>query len=276
MKAQPTVSVIIPTYNRAQLLSRAISSVLAQTFQDWELLVVDDASGDNTSEVVLAFDDPRIRHHVNSEPTSLVDQRNRALSLARADVVAVQDADDASEPHRLAEQLDFLGRHPEVSVFGSQLALMDGSGRPLGYRAYPTRHEEIRRVMRMGNPVAQPSVAFRRRVIAAAGGWSYRRHPVCSDYELWSRLARQGVGFANHREALVRYRLHAGALKARHVRESLRATLDIKRTCWSEELDWRARLRMLGERGLLLLPERVVLRLFLTLERRRRLPEAPG
>ena len=262
--ADPRVSVVMPVLNPHPVYFRqAVQSVLAQTFTDFELIIVEDPSASDGKALIADIRDPRIRHIQNPARTSLVDQRNRALAETRAELIALLDADDIMQPDRLAKQLAFLEKHPEIGVLGSQLFIIDGDGAQVGLRAYPLEHDEIVRSMARYNPIAQPSVMCRKHLIVEANGYQYRTFPVNEDYELWSRLATRGVRFANHSEPLLRYRVHPMGTKAMMLHNMLRATLDVKKQFWRDHMDAHAKLRFYGERALLRLPASWVLKLFI-------------
>jgi glycosyltransferase involved in cell wall biosynthesis len=261
--AEPTVSVLMPVLDpHPSYFRAAVRSVLAQTMGDLELIIVEDPSRSDGRDLLRELADPRIRHIRNTTRTSLVDQRNRALAEARGELVAMLDADDVAEPHRLATQLAFLHDHPEVSVLGSQLTIIDETGRRIGTRSYPQDHAAVVAAMARYNAIAQPSVLARKQALVAAGGYQYREFPVNEDYELWSRLAASGVRLANHPARLVQYRVHSQGTKAAMLHRMLRATIDIKRRWWRDQMDARARARFYGEHLLLGLPASWVLRLF--------------
>jgi glycosyltransferase involved in cell wall biosynthesis len=260
----PVVSVVMPVLNPHPVYFReAVQSVLAQTFTDFELVIVEDPSAVSGKELIADLVDPRIRHIVNPARTSLVDQRNQGLHAARADIVALLDADDVALPARLQKQLDYLRRHPEVDVLGSQLFIIDQDGKQVGMRSYPLSHELIVQTMSSYNALAQPSVMCRKRVLLDAGGYQYRTYPVNEDYELWSRLLARGVRFANHSETLLRYRTHPLGTKSLMLHRMLRATLDVKARFWRDQMDVWAQMRFVAEHALLGLPANVVLRLFI-------------
>ncbi len=271
MPERPLVSVIMPVYNaHPAYLREAIESLLAQSFQDWELVIVEDPSEQSAEPLVRQFSDPRICYFLNAQRTSLAQQRNAALDQARASIVACLDADDICEPDRLQKQLMFLQQNPDVTVLGTQLAVIDSGGRVLGYRKYPTQHAAIVAAMPIYNPIGHPSVAYRRDSVLGLGG--YKAYEGAEDYELWSRLALSGACFANHPEPLLRYRVHPHASKRTKLRETLRLTLDIKRTYWSHSMTTRARIRMLLEKLLLCAPPWLVYRLFVLTQYTRRRP----
>ncbi len=257
-------------------LRDAVASVCAQTLQDWELIVIEDPGRQSLRPLLAEFGDPRIRHEVAPVHRGLSASRNRGLLLARGELVAILDADDECLPGRLAAQVAFLDQHPEITVAGSQIEIVDAASRRLGFRGYPCQHERIARAMRRYNPIAHPAVVFRRRTVLAAGGYRVTRHAACDDYELWSRLCCSGARFANLPEPLVRYRLHGGAMKQRLAHATLRDTLLIKHRYFGGELDLGDRCRMLAERALLALPQTLVNNLFRRLLVRRHLPALDG
>ena len=264
MKPKPIVSVVMPVLNPHPVYFRqAVESILNQTLQDWELVIVEDPSPHPAAEILKDYPDPRIRHFVKPQRTSLGDAMNLGLRESEAEMVAILHADDISEPERLEKQVKFMESHPEVAVLGTWLRVIDEEGRTLGFRRYPCDHDDIVRAMLLYNPIGQPSVMFRREVALRHGGYQYDRVLVASDYDLWCRLAKGGVRFANLPEHLVRYRIHKGAVKSTKLRETLRGTIEIKRLHFSAEMDIRAKLRLMGERLLLLLPPKFVLWLFL-------------
>jgi glycosyltransferase involved in cell wall biosynthesis len=265
MRSKPIVSVVMPVLNPHPVYFRqAIESVLNQTFEDWELVIVEDPSPRPAVEILKDYPDPRIRHFVNPQRTSLVKQRNRALHEAKAELIACQDADDISEPERLEKQVKFMENYPEVAVLGTWLRVIDEDGQTLGFRRYPCDHDDIVRAMRIYNPIGQPSVMFRREVALKHGGYRYEKFSgIGEDYDLWCRLAKKGERFANLPEPLVRYRVHLAGIKTSKLRDALRGTIEIKQLHFGADMDFRARLRLVGERLLLFLPPKFVLWLFL-------------
>jgi glycosyltransferase involved in cell wall biosynthesis len=260
MASNPRVSVLMPLYApEPAYLRSAIESLLQQTLEDFELLIVEDPSSPAAEHLIGHYADPRIRYFLNAHRGSLVESLNHGLELARADLVARLDGDDVCVPTRLQRQLEFLQHHAEVSVLGSQITIIDRNGRKCGRRRYPLTHEAILHALPRFNPLAHPSVMYRKAPILDAGGYAY---PVNEDYELWSRLARRGVRFANHPESLLEYRVHPSALKASQLRQILQGTLDIKRLYWQDRMDALGRARMLVERLMLRLPPQAVARLF--------------
>ena len=126
----PKVSVVMATYNRAHLLPHTIRSIINQTLTDWELIIIDDASSDNTPEVVRAFtqQDKRIRYHRHQHNSGLATARNTSFELARGTYIALQDDDDISLPHRLQTQADFLRQNPHIHLISNSVQNFDKNG----------------------------------------------------------------------------------------------------------------------------------------------------
>lgn len=260
--SMPVASVIMPVYQTPpDMLRAAIRSILGQSFEDLELIIVEDPSAAVRTSVVEEFGDPRLRYYLNSERTGLVSQRNQGLQLSRGEFIVKADSDDLSVPRRCEEQIAFLQANEAIGVVGSWLEIIDADGNRLGTRDYPTDPDSIYQLMRRRNPVAQPAVCFRRDLVNRFGGYP-DGYPVCQDYAYWSHLARQGVRFANLSERLVRYRLHANSIKSKKMRETLDATIRIKRAYWSDEMGAVDQLRIVGEKLLRYVPPAIVQGLF--------------
>ena len=256
----PRVSVLMPAYRPdLRYLREAIESIRAQTLTDWELVLVEDGGPSGVAELMGALGDPRLRHHPRASRTTLADALNDGLALCRAPLVARMDSDDIAAPERLARQVAFLEANPAVAVVGSGMAVIDGAGRPLGHRRLPTSRGEVAAALRRYNCVAHPAVMFRKDVVTGAGGYG---SGLAEDYELWCRLVSQGKSIENLPDTLLTYRFHEQALKFNTVRDAIRATIGVKLRHFSADLTFRDRVRIAGERMLLLVPPRLVVALF--------------
>jgi glycosyltransferase involved in cell wall biosynthesis len=255
MSPAPRVSILIPVRKpRLDWLRETLGSVLAQTLSDFEVLVV----VDDVDPLPERLDDPRIRILHLPDAPGLPAALNFGVAHAAAPLIARLDADDVCEPRRLELQVAMFDADPALDVAGSQLMIIDEQSAPIGRRDYPTRHDDIVRAMQLYNPLAHPSVMFRKQRILDAGG--YPIAPM-EDYDLWCRMAVAGARFANHPERLVRYRYHRGITRG-NVGRAIRASIDIKRRHFGASLTARARLRIILERLLLLVPPRWVSALF--------------
>lgn len=187
----PRVSVLIGAYNSARTLGEAIDSMLAQTVADLELLVIDDGSRDASLRIAqeAAAGDGRVRVLEMGRNVGISRSLNEGLKAARAPFVAVQDADDFSEPQRLERQIAVLCEQPEVAVVGSRMREVDPSGRELTPR---TRFiaGEVNDVLMRFNPIPNTSSCMRRDAVCALGGYD-PRYRYATEYDLWLRLAER-------------------------------------------------------------------------------------
>ncbi|MBB5340582.1 glycosyltransferase family 2 protein [Tunturiibacter gelidoferens] len=209
-----TVSVVMPTYNAEAFLHEAITSVLRQTWTDFELIVLDDGSTDGSLAIVQshAQNDPRIK--VFSQPNAgTAVTLNRAIDLASSDTVFIMHADDVMHANRLERQLAFLEVHPELAVASSLVNHIDEKGRVIGQdNSFLFTHEEIQEKLDLNKVIGfnHPAVVLRKSVVQAAGGYRQEFWPA-EDLDLWNRLAEQGHKILVQPEILLDYRIHGGS-----------------------------------------------------------------
>lgn len=196
------VSVIMPVHNGETYLREAIGSILDQTFRDFELILIDDASDDRTPEIIKEYADTRIRLLTNAENQGLTRNLNRAVDIAEGQYIARMDADDIALPERLARQVAFMEKHPDHGLCGTWAKTFGAYEVPVNF---PTHHEELKCCLLFQNPVVHPSVMFRAAIIKKIRYDETLR--VAQDYELWQRIARHAK-IANLPEYLLRYRVH--------------------------------------------------------------------
>lgn len=277
MAKSPTVSVVLPVYRpHPEFFAQAIDSVIAQTYEDWELVIVEDPSEHLGREIIEKRADPRIRYILNPVRTALARQHNRAVSEARGQLIARFDADDLCEPDRLEKQVTFLASHPEVDVVASQMRIIDASGLPIGVTRYPCDHAAILRAMRRYNPISGSNVMFRRRVVDQVGGWRETSIRPAQDYEWYSRVLSRGFRFAVHPDCLVKYRRHDGQIKRTKLRGTILTTLEVKARYWLSSMDPWSLLLFVAEGLLLVLPPTVVLWLLRRVRYRNVTSHEPG
>jgi glycosyltransferase involved in cell wall biosynthesis len=268
----PTVSVVMTVYNPHPTFFRtAVRSILDQSWQDFEFIIVEDPSPRRGDEMLRGINDPRLRYIANMTRTSLVAQKNRGLATASGRYIALMDADDKAHPSRLAKQVRYLRARPEISVLGSQIDVIDADDRSVGHRRFPLEHDAIFKALPRVVPLSQPSVMFRREAFLSFGGYQFTEYSTAEDYDLWSRWIKQGVRFANHPEPLLSYRLHPDQTKFTKLRETILGDLRVKQIHWSKQMDARSRLWRYAQTMLLYLPEKVVAKLLVSLLYRDRL-----
>lgn len=224
------VTVLLAVHNGAATIERAIASVVAQTYGDWDLLVVDDGSTDASADIVqrAASRDPRIAILRNDRRRGLAYSLNRGWRAARGELIARLDADDTCLPDRLARQVSFMVAHPEIAVLGAGAELVDENGNSRGVHLRPEYHERLVAAIYRENPFIHPSVTARRAFFEALGGYDER----CmrgQDYELWTRAYRR-FRFHNLPRPLIRYTQREGM----HWRSIKSGTMLIFRFGWRE------------------------------------------
>lgn len=201
----PTVSVILPIYNGGNYLLMALNSLLSQTFIDFEVIIINDGSKDNSAELLNTFTDPRFRVF-HQDNIGLAATLNRGLSLAKGSLIARQDQDDLSYPERFAKQVEYMTLNPDCILLGTAAEIWVGGKRSDRNHDHPTDHSTLAFDLLFNNPFVHSSVMMRRDDVLRIGGYSTdpSRQPP-EDYELWSRLARVGK-VANLKERLLVYR----------------------------------------------------------------------
>jgi glycosyltransferase involved in cell wall biosynthesis len=221
----PAISVVMPVRDGKPWIDQSIESLLAQDFNDFELLVVDDGSRDGTESILEAFSrmDHRIRV-IHQAPQGIVAALNRAIMETRAPYLARLDADDRASRDRLALQYSFMEGHAEVVLLGSAAEVIDASGAIIGHRSPPVGSIELARVLCRYNPFIHSSVMTRTALVRKLGGYRVA-FLFAEDYDLWLRMAELGP-VANVPEYLIQYRNHSANLSRAHaVRQSFSARL---------------------------------------------------
>jgi len=187
----PKISVIIPTYNRAMLLRSAINSVLSQTYDDYEIIVIDDGSTDDTAEVVKEFPADKLRY-VFQENNGRSAARNNGIKIARGEYIAFLDSDDLFLPTKLELQAQFLDNNPDYGLVYSFAKTVDESGKLLHQYFYEGDlsgwiYPDL--LSLRNNVITTPTVMVRAQIIAELGGFD-ETMDICEDLDLWCRIAR--------------------------------------------------------------------------------------
>lgn len=187
----PRVSVILPVYNGAEYLEQSIRSTLDQSFEDFELIVINDGSKDYSEQIVASFSDSRIKY-VFQKNRGLAATLNSGIQLAKGEFIARQDQDDFSSPDRFLKQVEFFEGNPEMGMVGTWARIISSSGQDGMYHTHPTGYAAILFALLFDNPFVHSSVMVRKKVFDTVGVYSTdtTRQPP-EDYELWSRVARR-------------------------------------------------------------------------------------
>ncbi len=202
--SEPRISVIMPSYNTRQYIPEAIASILAQTMEDFELIVVDNGSTDGSHDYARSVLDPRVRVIMErSRGAGLA--TNAGIAASRASLLAIMDSDDVAHPNRLKIQLEFMDTHPDVVLLGAGFKFLVGSS-IVSPPQQPRDHDQIRRALLEGRPVIHnPSTMFRKNAAIAIGGHHFPGPGADCDFFL--RMSDVGK-LHNLTEALQFYRLH--------------------------------------------------------------------
>lgn len=230
--ATPRVSVLLSVYNGERYLAEAVSSILQQTFADFELIAIDDGSSDNTAAILATFADPRLIVRRNDSNCGLASALNQGLALSHGEYIARMDADDVMLPTRLAQQVSLLDRQPDIGVVGTWMKLITDEGQPCGVFEVACDHEMIAWTLLFGSKLAHPTVMIRRTLIEQVSG--YQANVITEDIDLWVRLVER-TRFANLPDALLLYRQHDASVSRVHQHKR---QVDM----WRIEREWLSRL----------------------------------
>jgi glycosyltransferase involved in cell wall biosynthesis len=214
----PVVTVLLAVYNGDRYLRPAVDSILAQTFTNFELLVIDDGSTDRTLQILRTYEQADRRVRIVTRPNrGLTNTLNEGLGLARGKYLARMDADDLCLPERFAKQVAFLDAHPDCVLLGSRVLVIDSEGMPIREMASETGHDEIDAAhLGRGWPVVHPAVMMRLDALKKIGGYRDEFNTL-EDLDLFLRLAEVGK-LANLPDVLLHYRQHFASVT--HSREA--------------------------------------------------------
>lgn len=206
-QTKPLVSVVMPAYNCEKFIAAAIESILSQTLKDFEFIIVDDCSTDKTGIIVRSYlkKDKRIKLIRNRKNLQIAKTLNKAVAMARADIIVRMDSDDYSYPQRLEMQYKFLKSHPKVAVVGANMDIMNSKGKIISKREYPSKSEDLKKISFRYSPFAHPSVVFRKKIFDEFGGYDYKMVP-CEDIDLWFKIGSK-YELANIPKTLLKYRM---------------------------------------------------------------------
>lgn len=212
MRNEPLISVIMATFNEPkQFIEESISSILSQTYRNLELLIADDSTNEITISVIdhFASMDNRVVVIRKKERMGFVNALNEALHQAKGDYIARMDGDDISLPNRFELQLKYAEDHPDIDVFGGSMHIINEKSEITAQKKYPTEKKQLNRYFIFRNPLAHPTIMFRRKIIE--DGYYY--DPVfkkAEDLEFYLRLTNNHFKIGNLDEFLLKYRVLGG------------------------------------------------------------------
>lgn len=202
---KPKISVLMSVYNGSPYLANSIESILLQTYNDFEFIIIDDGSNDGSSDLIKQYQkqDNRIIFIQNTERLGLGANLRNAVNIAQGQLIARMDADDIAVKNRFEKQVQFLNENQEIDILGSYAEDIDAGGKIIGLRRCPTQHLDIVKYI-WTCPLIHPTIMMRRDSLIKIG--SYGTEKRRQDYALWFRATAAGLKFANLPEPLLQYR----------------------------------------------------------------------
>ncbi|MBL0334124.1 MAG: glycosyltransferase [Chitinophagaceae bacterium] len=204
----PLLSVVMPVFNCAPYLKEAVDSILLQDFKDFELILINDGSSDNSEQIIHSIQDPRIVYILNEQNMGLVFTLNKGIDAAKGRFIARMDGDDICTPGRFSKQVVYMQQHPETDLLAGVVELIDEQGKNTGFWDDDRKNispKQIRRQLPHDNCIAHPTVVAKTEIFR-----KYRynaRQKNAEDYDLWLRMAADNVSIHKLEDILVRHRI---------------------------------------------------------------------
>ena len=206
---QPLVSIVMPVYNAGKFLRTSLESILNQTYTNWELVAVDDGSQDNSLAILKEYanQDKRIRIYKQPRNLGVSKTANSALKQVHGTLIARMDADDVMKPERIAKQVLFLQKNPDVVTVGGQCQLIDENGKVIGNKSFPLDNQAIYKMMYQAMPVQQPTLMINKKLLPDNFIWYEKEFTTAEEVDLLFRLFQYGK-IANLPDVILEYRIH--------------------------------------------------------------------
>lgn len=219
MQGGPLVSVLMPVYNGERYLKEAIDSILNQTYSNFELIICNDCSTDNTQSIIKQYTDHRILYFENSKNRGIVYTRNKLFSLAKGIYLSIMDCDDIAQKTKFEKQIEFLEKNTSYGICGTWAKMIDSQKSTIGYLQPPSKNEDIKINLMFQSSFVQSTVIMRK---AAFNNIEYNLDfPVAEDFDLWERLSHK-TNMYNIPSFLLYYRVHKNNIS--HEKEGLLKT----------------------------------------------------
>ncbi len=201
---QPLISVLMPAYNAEKYIGQAIESILKQTFKDFKFIILDDASTDNTWNIIQKYakKDKRIITLKNKKNLKICKTLNKGIRIAKGKYIARMDADDWSYPYRLKKQYEFMEKNPDVVISGGTMEICNEKLKIVAKREYKTEDKDLKKVIFRYSPFCHPATIYKTKFVKKIGGYHLL---YGEDIELYFKLGQFGK-FGNLRNVLIKYR----------------------------------------------------------------------
>jgi glycosyltransferase involved in cell wall biosynthesis len=209
----PYISVILPAYNCAPYLTEAIQSILQQTFANFELIIINDGSTDNTEAIIRSFTDNRIVYVKNEQNKGLIYTLNKGIELAKGKYIARMDGDDVCLPERLSRQKIFLDENQNIAAVATTITYINDQGNIIGawdLDQQTTSPQQIRKKLAYENCIAHPTIMIRADIAASFRYKDYQKN--IEDYDLWLRLYNHKHSIAKLKDPQLHYRIHDSSI----------------------------------------------------------------
>ncbi len=217
---KPQISIITAAYNSEDYIDDCIKSIRSQTYSNWELIIINDGSTDDTEKAILEFSrkDSRIKYHKNDKNIGLIATLNKGIKISTGTYIARLDTDDIwVDPMKLQKQLDYLQKEPNTILIGTWGYRLNSKGENIGNIQYPTSDRSIRNYILIENCFLHSAVMFNRDIVIKNGLYS-KEFKSAEDYELWLKLGRSGE-FHNLPKYMVGYRINDSGISATRYKE---------------------------------------------------------
>lgn len=233
----PKVSVLVPVYNAEPFLRATLSSILNQTFSDFELVLLNDSSTDNSEKIIEEFNDKRIRYYKNDKNLGIANCRNKLMGFAKGEYIAFCDNDDIMRPERLEKQVKYMDNNPNISMVGSYFELFDSSKQNFFRRfilsfglvwcqpLFPTIEDLLKGVV-----LAQPTSMIRKQDFLNKNIKYHQIYCPAEDYDVLTQAMFQGLKLANIPEILMHYNLHGNNYSIKLKDKGAKATEEIQKS----------------------------------------------
>jgi glycosyltransferase involved in cell wall biosynthesis len=215
---KPLVSVVMPVYNDEKYVGEAIESILNQTFEDFEFIIIDDASKDNSLKIIKEYakKDKRIKLIINKKNKGNWATRNIGMESSVGKYILTQDSDDLSKKERIMLQVNTMEKNPKLGALGSNIEIINSKGGEIKKRKYPEKDENIRKMIYFFSPLANPSTIIRKTVLKKSGMFNSKLR-VSGDLDLWFRIGNY-YQLGNLNKTLIKYRDHENNITKKKIR----------------------------------------------------------
>lgn len=266
--SEPLVSFVMPNYNEGSFIRDALDSILQQTYKNFECIIVDDGSSDNSPGIIkeYAARDPRIKFFQNEKNMRICRTLNRGISLAKGKYIARMDSDDVCMPNRLEVQVAFMEdpKNAHVGVVGSHCFVIDENGDTVGKKTFPIDDKDIRGQIWYQNPLQHSTTLIRKQAINECGNYD-DSFVYAEDLELWVKIG-QKYELRNIEEKLMKYRIHGANDIFKHQKTMIKNALRVRRKA-VEHLGYtmplKAKIAYVATKIAYYLPEKLVYKLFM-------------